>query len=49
MSYIIELRGPPDCTNMFILPAEEIIPTGEEILEAFIALVNEAKQLGYYN
>lgn len=49
ISYIIELRGDTDSTNMFILPAEEIIPTGEEILEAFIALLKEGKARGYYN
>lgn len=49
ISYIIELRGPPDSTNMFILPAEEITPTGEEILEAFIAMLQEGRKLGYYD
>uniref|UniRef100_A0A336MQX1 Zinc carboxypeptidase A 1 n=1 Tax=Culicoides sonorensis TaxID=179676 RepID=A0A336MQX1_CULSO len=43
ISYIIELRGSVESTNMFILPADEIIPTGEEILEAFIALLKEGK------
>ncbi|XP_063704590.1 zinc carboxypeptidase-like isoform X2 [Culicoides brevitarsis] len=49
ISYIIELRGPADSTNMFILPADEITPVGEEILEAFIALLKEGKARGYYN
>lgn len=49
ISYIIELRGAPDSTNMFILPAEEIIPTGEEILEAFIAMIQESRSRGYFN
>lgn len=48
ISYIIELRGPPDSTNMFILPADEIRPTGEEILEAFIAMLQEGSQRGYF-
>lgn len=48
ISYIIELRGPPESTNMFILPADEITPTGEEILEAFIAMLREGRQRGYY-
>ena len=48
ISYTIELRGPPDSTNMFILPADEIIPTGEETLMAFKAIVQEAHKLGYY-
>lgn len=49
ISFIIELRGAPDSTNMFILPADEIIPTGEEILEAFIAMLQEGRSRGYYD
>lgn len=48
ISYIIELRGPADATDMFILPANEIIPVGEEILAAFLAMFKEAKSRGYY-
>lgn len=48
VSYIIELRGAPDSTNMFILPAEEIQPTGEEMLEAFIAMLKEGRERGYF-
>ncbi|XP_063704888.1 zinc carboxypeptidase-like [Culicoides brevitarsis] len=48
ISVTFELRGPPDSADMFILPAEEIIPTAQEALAAFIAIVNEAKLLGYY-
>lgn len=46
--FSIELRGPKDSPNLFILPADEIIPTGEEILNSFIAALNEARRLGYY-
>lgn len=49
ISYIFELRGPPESTNMFILPAEEILPTGEETLAAFVTILKEARALGYYN
>lgn len=46
--FSIELRGPADTSNMFILPANEIIPTGEEILNSFVAALAEARRLGYY-
>lgn len=48
VAFTIELRGPKDTTNLFILPADEITPTGEETLQAFIAMFKEARKLGYY-
>lgn len=48
LSYLFELRGTPNSMHMFMLPAHEIIPTGEEILEAFIAMIREASTRGYY-
>jgi hypothetical protein len=48
ISLTFELRGPPDSTDMFILPADEIIPTGEETLVAFVTILKEARKLGYY-
>lgn len=47
--YTLELRGPPNSTDMFILPADQIIPTGWETLDGFVSLLTEAKKLGYYN
>ncbi|XP_059609890.1 zinc carboxypeptidase-like [Phlebotomus argentipes] len=49
ISYTFELRGPPDSTEMFILPANQITPVGEETLEAFITIMKEAKARGYYD
>ncbi|XP_052866420.1 zinc carboxypeptidase-like [Anopheles cruzii] len=46
--FTFELRGPPDSNNMFVLPANEIIPTAEELLEALIAMLDQATRLGYY-
>ena len=46
--YTVELRGPPDTPTLFILPAAEIKPTCEEILNSFIAALKEARVLGYY-
>jgi hypothetical protein len=46
--FTIELRGPPDTPTLFILPAAEIKPTCEEILNSFIAALGEARRLGYY-
>uniref|UniRef100_A0A182T0J0 Zinc carboxypeptidase A 1 n=1 Tax=Anopheles maculatus TaxID=74869 RepID=A0A182T0J0_9DIPT len=49
VSLTFELRGPPDSTDMFILPAEQILPVGRETLAAFVAIVHEAARLGYYD
>lgn len=49
ISYTFELRGPSNSTNLFILPAEEILPTATETLDGFVALLKEAKERGYYN
>ncbi|XP_058443710.1 zinc carboxypeptidase [Malaya genurostris] len=49
IAFTFELRGPPESTNMFILPAEEIIPTGQETLAAYVAMLNAARDLGYYS
>lgn len=47
--FTFELRGPPNSTDMFILPADQIEPTALETLDGFIALLSEAKNRGYYN
>lgn len=49
VAFTFELRGPPESTNMFILPAEEIIPTGEETLAAYVAMLFAARDMGYYS
>lgn len=49
ISYTFELRGSPEDVDMFILPADQIIPVGEEITDAFKAMLKEAEILGYYN
>ncbi|XP_058127314.1 zinc carboxypeptidase-like [Anopheles ziemanni] len=49
IAYTFELRGAPDSTNMFVLPADEIIPTAEELLAALVAMLEEATRLGYYS
>jgi hypothetical protein len=48
IAYTIELRGPKDTPTLFVLPANEITPTCEEILNSFIAALKEARRLGYY-
>lgn len=48
IAFTIELRGPKETPNLFILPANEIKPTAEEIMASFIAALNEARSLGYY-
>lgn len=32
----------------FALPADQIIPTGEETMDSFITIMQEAKARGYY-
>lgn len=49
IAYTFELRGPTNSTDMFILPADQIEPTGFETLDGFIALLKEAKARGYYD
>lgn len=48
ITFTFELRGLPNSTEMFILPAHEITPTGLETLDAVVAILTEAKKLGYY-
>lgn len=31
----------------FILPAKEIIPNGQEVMDSFLAMFQEADRLGY--
>lgn len=49
ISFTFELRGPPNSTDMFILPADQIEPVGWETLDGFVALLKEAKERGYYD
>lgn len=46
IAFTFELRGPD---GMFLLPAEQILPTGLETLDGFIAVLNEARARGYYD
>lgn len=48
ISYTFELRGLPNSTEMFILPADQIEPTGWETLDAVVTILTEAQKLGYY-
>jgi hypothetical protein len=44
-----ELRPGQDNIHSFMLPADEIIPTGEETLVALLSILKEARKLGYYD
>ncbi|KAI9578870.1 zinc carboxypeptidase A 1 [Glossina fuscipes] len=48
IAYTIELRGPPDSEDMFLLPAEEILPTAQEAFAAIRNIVEGAADKGYY-
>ncbi|CAD7085675.1 unnamed protein product [Hermetia illucens] len=47
LAYTYELRPTSNANNGFVLPANQIIPTGEETLDSLVALFQEAKKLGY--
>jgi len=44
MAYTYELRDRG--RNGFLLPAREIIPTGEETMDSLVAMFKEAKERG---
>ncbi|XP_055545240.1 zinc carboxypeptidase-like [Wyeomyia smithii] len=46
LSYTFELRDQGEFG--FILPADQIVPNAEEVLAAFIGLIDEARVLGYF-
>ncbi|XP_011196795.1 zinc carboxypeptidase isoform X2 [Zeugodacus cucurbitae] len=48
IAYTFELRGPPDSSDMFILPANEIEPTSQEAFTAIRTIVEGATKKGYY-
>jgi Zinc carboxypeptidase len=49
ISYTIEMRGNGEYGNFeFFLPPEFIIPNSEEILNAFIGLVQKAREFGRF-
>lgn len=47
ISLIYELRPKSRNPNGFALPPNQIIPNGLEVLDSMVALVNEARKLGY--
>lgn len=47
--YTIQLRGPLNTTDTFMLPPNQITPTGLETLDAFRAMLLEGRNRGYYN
>lgn len=46
ITYTYELRDLG--RHGFILPADQIIPTGEETMDSLIAMFKETKARGYY-
>lgn len=45
VAYTYELRDTG--RNGFILPAEQIIPNGQEVLDSFLGMFKEAARFGY--
>lgn len=48
IAFTIELRGLPDSSDLFILPADQINETAEEALQAVLTIVEESDKRGYY-
>lgn len=48
IAFTMELRGAAESAALFNLPAAEIVPVGEELLDGLAAMLDEAKGLGYY-
>jgi Zinc carboxypeptidase/Carboxypeptidase activation peptide len=48
IAYTYELR-PSDGWNGFQLPADQIIPTGEETTDSVVTILKESQRLGYFN
>lgn len=45
LTFVYELRD--DGRYCFLLPPDQIIPTGEETLDSLVAMFKEAKKRGY--
>ncbi|XP_041777926.1 zinc carboxypeptidase A 1 [Anopheles merus] len=49
IAYTYELRPDGNAWNGFVLPPNEIVPTGEETLDSLITLLEESSARGYYD
>ena len=45
ITYVYELRDTG--YHGFLLPSEEIIPNGEEVVDSLVVMFQEAKKFGY--
>jgi len=48
LAFCYELRPKSGGMNGFMLPASQIIPTGEETLDSLTAMIQEAVKLKYF-
>uniref|UniRef100_A0A182NUX8 Zinc carboxypeptidase A 1 n=1 Tax=Anopheles dirus TaxID=7168 RepID=A0A182NUX8_9DIPT len=48
IAYTYELRPDGDAWNGFVLPPNQIVPTGEETLDSLVTLLEESAARGYY-
>lgn len=48
IAYTYELRPGKNSWNGFVLPASQIVPTGEETLDSLVTLLEESEKRGYY-
>uniref|UniRef100_A0A182PB06 Zinc carboxypeptidase A 1 n=1 Tax=Anopheles epiroticus TaxID=199890 RepID=A0A182PB06_9DIPT len=49
IAYTYELRPDGGAWNGFVLPPNEIVPTGEETLDSLVTLLEESSARGYYD
>ncbi|XP_049277967.1 zinc carboxypeptidase A 1-like [Anopheles funestus] len=49
IAYTYELRPDSGDWNGFVLPPDQIVPTGEETLDSLVTLLEESEARGYYN
>nr|ALN12434.1 carboxypeptidase A [Anopheles stephensi] len=49
IAYTYELRPDSDAWNGFVLPPNQIVPTGEETLDSLVTLLEESSARGYYD
>ncbi|XP_053672777.1 zinc carboxypeptidase A 1-like [Anopheles nili] len=49
IAYTYELRPDGNAWNGFVLPPDQIVPTGEETLDSLVTLLEESALRGYYD
>lgn len=48
LAFVYELRPNEEDSDGFIIPAEHIVPVGEETFDSIVRMLGEARKLGYF-